>query len=186
MVLKGILKGIINWYRKNKLIIFSNSVGRGTQICKGAYLTHSKIGNYCYLGMYSYFNCVQMGNYCSIAGNVTIGAMEHDYHDVSTSTFLSDSGYDDRITHIGNDVWIGAQCVIRQGITIGDGSVIGANSFVNKDVPPYSIVFGTPARIYKMRFDNDQIQSLLESKFWEYNPSQARKIIMDIKNGQRR
>lgn len=179
-IIKEKIKKILNALRKTRCKLFSNSIGKGSQICKGAYLTHCDIGKYCYLGMYSYFNHVKMGNYCSIAGNVTIGAMEHDYTDVSTSTFLSDGGYDDRITHIGNDVWIGAQCIIRQGITIGDGVVIGANSFVNKDIPAFSIVFGSPAKVYKMRFDEDKINDIYASKYWDLEPVEAKKIITRI------
>lgn len=117
-----------------------------------------------------------MGNYCSIAGNVTIGAMEHDYSDFSTSTHLSERGYDNRVTELGNDVWIGAQCVIRQGVKIGDGAVIGANSFVNKDIPPFAIAFGTPAKVYKMRFDPETIDKILQSKYWNSTPKKAREL----------
>lgn len=160
----------LKWFYKNK-------IGKGVEVCKLAYLTHSIIGDYCYLGMCSYFNHVQMGRYCSISGYVTIGAMEHDYHGLSSSTHLNDGGYKDRITRIGDDVWIGAQCVIRQGVTIGNGAVVGANSFVNKDVPPYAIVFGTPAKVYKYRFEPETIKEIEDSRILHLDPAEARKIM---------
>lgn len=180
-MIKSVIKKFLNCYRIVILRFRHNTFGMNNVICKGALLMDSVIGSYCYLGMYSYFNHVRMGSYCSIAGNVTIGAMEHDYSDISTSTALSHGGYDDRITEIGNDVWIGAQCVIRQGVRIGTGAVIGANSFVNKDVPPFAIVFGTPAKVYKMRFSDNEIEMILNSQYWEKKPVEALAIIDSIK-----
>ena len=175
--LKAIIKGAIALLRKPKLRLFGNRVGKRVEICKGAYLTHCLIGNYNYVGMYSYLNHVKIGNYCSISGYVTIGAMEHDYNGVSTSTFLNKNGYNDRQTTIGNDVWIGAQTVVRQGVSIGNGAVIGANTFVNKDIPPYAIAFGSPVKIYKYRFMEKDIRKIIESSFWDLSPKDAQVII---------
>lgn len=180
-IIKRSVKSFLILFRRIRHNLYFNHIGEGTEICQRAYLTHSRIGNYCYLGMYSYFNHVEMGNYCSISGFVTIGAMEHDYNDISTSTHLGDGGYSDHITHIGNDVWIGAQCVVRQGVTIGNGAVIGANSFVNKDVPPYAIAFGTPIKVYKYRFEEESIKRIYDSDYWDYLPNEARKIIEEMK-----
>lgn len=68
---------------------------------------------------------------------------------------------------IGNDVWIGGGVTILDGVTIGDGAVVAANSFVNKDVAPYSIVAGTPAKEIRKRFTEEQIETLLKIKWWE-------------------
>lgn len=68
---------------------------------------------------------------------------------------------------IGNDVWIGSYVRIMEGSTIGDGAVIAAGAVVTKDVPPYAIVGGVPAKIIKYRFDEETIQKLLELKWWE-------------------
>lgn len=180
--LKTLLKKVHNSYRRLKLWAYNNTIGKHVEICKMAYLTHCYIGDYCYLGMYSYFNHVRMGNYCSISGFVTIGAMEHDYTDISTSTHLGDGGYSDHITVIGNDVWIGAQTVVRQGVSIGDGAVIGANSFVNKDIPPYAIAFGTPAKVYKYRFNEQSINRIRASEFWHLSTEEAMKRIIKLRS----
>lgn len=72
---------------------------------------------------------------------------------------------------IGNDVWIGYGTIINRGVSIGDGAVIAAGSVVTKNVPPYAIVGGTPAKIIRMRFEEKIIQKLLELKWWEYGPN---------------
>jgi serine acetyltransferase len=69
---------------------------------------------------------------------------------------------------IGNDVWIGAKSTIMSGVKIGDGAVIGSGSVVAKDVPPYAIVVGNPAKVIKYRFDEQQIENLLEIAWWNW------------------
>jgi acetyltransferase-like isoleucine patch superfamily enzyme len=74
----------------------------------------------------------------------------------------------DTPTKIGNDVWIGNSAIIMPNVTeIGDGAVIGAGAVVNKNVPPYAVVVGNPARIVRYRFSKEAIEELLESKWWE-------------------
>ncbi|AIQ71626.1 Vat family streptogramin A O-acetyltransferase [Paenibacillus graminis] len=72
-------------------------------------------------------------------------------------------------TIIGNDVWIGQNATIMPGVTIGDGAIIAANSTVTKDVPPYHIAGGNPARILRKRFDDELIAQLLELKWWDWS-----------------
>jgi len=71
---------------------------------------------------------------------------------------------------IGNDVWIGRETLILSGVTIGDGAVIGARAVVTKDVEPYSIVAGNPARLIRKRFDDKTIHRLLEIRWWDWPP----------------
>lgn len=137
------------------------------------------MGKWCYVSGFCGFNNVEMGNYCSVGPSVLIGNMEHDINEYSTSPRLSSAGRDDKVK-IGHDVWIGAQSFVKIGITIGDGAVIGAQSFVNKDVPPYAIVVGTPARVMRYRFNEDTIKKLQESRYWEYKPETAKKILSEI------
>lgn len=78
---------------------------------------------------------------------------------------------------IKNDVWIGVNAVIRRGVTVGNGAVVGANSFVNKDVPDFAVVGGCPARIIKFRFDEETQTRIIASAYWDYAPEDAKKII---------
>jgi len=78
---------------------------------------------------------------------------------------------------IGNDVWIGAGAVILSGVTVEDGAVIGTNAVVAKDVPPYAIVAGNPARITKKRFDEETIHHLLEIRWWEWEDNRIEKFL---------
>ena len=84
---------------------------------------------------------------------------------------------------IGNDVWIGYEAVIMAGVTIGDGAVIATRSVVTKDVEPYTIVGGVPAKPIKKRFDDETVNSLLEIKWWDWDKEKIRENIEAIKSG---
>jgi acetyltransferase-like isoleucine patch superfamily enzyme len=79
---------------------------------------------------------------------------------------------------IGNDVWIGAKSTIMSGVKIGHGAVIGSGSVVAKDVPPYAIVVGNPAKIVKYRFDEQQIEDLLSIAWWDWDESKIKEESM--------
>ena len=81
--------------------------------------------------------------------------------------------------HIGNDVWIGTNVTILDGINIGDGAVVGGGAVVTKDVPPYAIVAGCPAKIIRYRFSEDIIQQLLELKWWDLSDAEISKLPFD-------
>ena len=75
---------------------------------------------------------------------------------------------------IENDVWVGAKATIMSGVTIHNGAVIGANSVITKDIPPYAIVVGNPGKIVKYRFTEEQIEKLLQIKWWDWNEDKIR------------
>lgn len=84
---------------------------------------------------------------------------------------------------IGNDVWIGYDAIIMAGVHIGDGAVIGTRAVVTKDVPPYTIVGGVPARKIKMRFDSQTVEDLLELKWWDWTSEKIKKNLSLIMSG---
>ena len=85
---------------------------------------------------------------------------------------------------VGSDVWIGYEAVVMQGVTIGDGAVIGARSVVTRDVPPYAIVAGAPARLIRMRFSESTVSRLLELKWWDWPEERLGRSIAAIQAGR--
>ena len=131
-----------------------------------------------------------IGNFCSIASNLHVylggnhktnwvttypfGILHKEvFNNVGTSNTVTTKG---SVT-IGNDVWIGDNVTIMSGVTIGDGVIIAANSHVVKNIPPYSIVGGNPAKIIKYRFTPEQIEKLLVIKWWYWEDEKINKFI---------
>lgn len=84
---------------------------------------------------------------------------------------------------IGNDVWIGYEAVIMAGVTVGDGAIIGTRAVVTKDVPPYTIVGGVPAKPIRIRFDNETLDELLKIKWWDWSEDKIARNIQAIQSG---
>lgn len=125
-----------------------------------------------------------IGKYCSIGDQVCISiGGDHPTHYVSTFPFRVQwklpGAYADGIpctkgdVTIGNDVWIGNKALILSGVTIGDGAVIGAHAVVAKDVPPYAVAVGNPARVVKYRFTPEVIRRLLAVRWWDWPDSEV-------------
>lgn len=161
-------------------ILRGNKVSFTSRIGKNSKLRYSIVGKYTYIARGCIFNNAKIGNYCSIAPNVQVGGMEHSYNWLSTSSFVSNKHGERKTTHIGNDVWIAAGSIIKQGVTIGDGAVIGAMSFVNRDVPANTVVVGIPAKVLKKRLPDDIFEMIKESGCWYDNPIQVKKKLAEI------
>lgn len=140
------------------------------------------IGAYSYLAPKTALNLATIGRYCSIGDRCTIGPTQHpagwlttspiSYKTVFSGTSLPPGAPEHeeiRPVVIGNDVWIGSDCAIMGGVTIGDGAIVGYGSVVTKDVPPFAIVGGTPARIIRMRFPDETIERIRASPWWRYD-----------------
>lgn len=144
-------------------------------------LNNVEMGAYSYIATLSQLDNVQMGRYCSIADEVKIGLGSHPAQWMSSNPFpyvqlvagewawKTPFTYDwpPKRTVLENDVWVGTRVIIVGGITIGTGAIIAAGAVVTKDVPPYAIVGGNPAKIIKYRFDEHLREALLNSKWWE-------------------
>lgn len=143
-------------------------------------LFNSRIGAYSTLGWNDVVRNAEIGKYCSIAWNCTIGGAEHFLHRLSTSFFPFDKSYGivedtdmseiegtySKSVNIGNDVWIAAGAQVLRGVTIGDGAVLGGGGTFTKNVPPYEIWAGVPARKIGQRFSDEIISELMELNWW--------------------
>jgi len=130
---------------------------------------------------------LSIGNYCSIAEGVTI--LLGGEHRIDWITTFPFSVLWDEAKHItghpktkgdviiGSDVWLGMECMISSGVTIGHGAVIGARTVVTKDVPPYAVAAGNPAKIVKYRFNEQIINDLLKIEWWNWD---REKIVKNI------
>jgi acetyltransferase-like isoleucine patch superfamily enzyme len=162
----------------NSNIHHTSKVEAGSQVISVTMGKHSFCGYDCQL-----INC-EIGNFCSISDNVIVGGASHPLDWVSTSpvfysgrdsvkTKFSNHNYHEdnptAFTTIGSDVWIGSNAIIKAGVKIGDGAVIGMGSIVTKDVPDYAIVGGNPAQLIRMRFNDTIIADLQSISWWEWD-----------------
>ena len=143
----------------------------------------ASIGNYNHIGNNTMMLNSIVGNYCSIAPNVKLGQLEHDLRCVSTNTHifgpqngLTDfTGYKSK-TVIGNDVWLAANVVVKQGVTVNTGAVIGAGAVVTKDIPPYAIAVGSPIRIIRYRMTEEQIAAMQRIQWWNWEDERLHEV----------
>lgn len=182
-MLKYLLGFFLNLFNRGvslfALVDNRSSVSRKAKVYAHTKVSMSVIGDYSYVGRRSSLVMAEIGKYCSIAGGAAVGMGTHTLNNISTSPIFtekhnatgtswceSSTEYPYRKVIIGNDVWIGARAMILGGVTIGDGAVVGAGAVVTKDVPPYAIVGGVPARIIRYRFQQEKIDKLLEVQWW--------------------
>ncbi len=174
---------------KNSILHKTSTVYSSTDVY------NSTMGRYSYVGNYCKVINTDIGSFCSISNYVTIGEAEHPLSWVSTSPAFQNvrhSGSSVRFarfdvpqperTHIGHDVWIGHGVTIRAGVTIGNGAVIGADAVVTKDVEPYAIVAGVPARTIRYRFDEETIRQLEKTEWWNADEKILRHVGQYIKD----
>lgn len=154
-------------------------IRRGVEI--GADVT---IGDFSYVsGPRTFVESARIGKFCSIARQTVIGVGNHDHSIVTTHPFLispefgglvqaRQAGAQREAPIIGNDVWIGINSIVMRGVKVGDGAVIAANSVVTRDVEPYAIVGGAPARLLKHRFPPELAAALQRSKWWDWSDAE--------------
>ena len=141
-------------------------------------LFNVQLGDHSYIARNAQAANVSIGKFCSIGPNFCCGLGIHPLDGLSTSPFLYPNGAEEhKPVFIGNDVFIGANVTILDGVTIGDGAVIGAGAVVTKDIPPYAIAVGVPAKTIKYRFDENTQQLLLAEKWWEKSDEEIQKLI---------
>ena len=165
----------------NPPAIDHSTISKSARCDIGTVVSSSSMGDYSYIGEFTHLLYTDVGKFCSISNYCAIGGASHPLKWVSMSPAFNDSKgmmkskiahfhYEPFIrTNIGNDVWIGSHCLIKAGITIADGAVIGMGSVVTHDVGPYEIWAGNPAICIKKRFPDDDIKRLISVAWWEWD-----------------
>ena len=157
--------------------------GERVYLASGTVAKNTRLGDFSYCGEGVKLANVSIGRFTCIGPGVTIGLGGHPLKNFASihpafystaaqvgKTFTKEQHYQESPppTHIGNDVWIGAGVIIPGGVSVGDGAVVASGAVVVKDVLPYEIVGGVPAKRIKMRFDADTVKSLLKVKWWDW------------------
>lgn len=170
-------------------------LGRHVSIGERVILREVTVGDYSYFERHSEAIYTSIGKFCSIAANVRINALEHPMERVTThkvtyrpNEYFKFLGVDQTFrerrrakqVRIGNDVWIGHGAVIMPGVNVGDGAVVGANAVVTKDVAPYEIVAGMPARRLRMRFAEEVAARLQALAWWDWPAEKLAQAIPDM------
>lgn len=154
-------------------------IGNHVEINRNCTLDKSIMGSYSYINQNTILKNAEVGKFCCISWNVCLyGGSSHNYLSPSMYTTyhwkkVFGSTIDTRSsekskTIIGNDVWIGNGAIVINGIKVGDGAIIGAGAVVTKDIPPYCVVAGIPAKVIRKRFDDQTIERLLKIKWWNW------------------
>jgi phosphonate metabolism protein (transferase hexapeptide repeat family) len=176
--------------------ITDSRFGAYVEIGKGSRVAHSDVGDYSYCDRYADIANARIGKFANIAAFARIGATDHPLHTASCHHFLYRSAdyWDDaspdeaffahrksRIAHIGHDTWIGAGAMIKPEVTLGHGAVVAAGAVVTKDVAPYTIVAGTPAKPLRLRQPSGIAERLIDLAWWDWSHDALRMALDDFR-----
>ena len=171
--------------------------GRYVEIGRGSRIVNARIGDYSYTDRYAEIANARIGKFANIAAFSRIGPTDHPLHTASLHHFLyrSDDYFDDaarddaffaaraaRLADVGNDTWIGHGAVVMPGVTVHDGAVVAAGAVVTRDVAPYTIVAGVPARPIRDRQPRDIARRLVALAWWDWTHARLRAALEDFRN----
>ncbi|MEP1488972.1 MAG: CatB-related O-acetyltransferase [Algibacter sp.] len=158
-----------------------SSISKQSRIYPFCKITNSVIDDYSYVNLFANINNTSIGKFCSISMNFKSGLGLHPINFLSSSPFFyskknalkrsiakKDCFSEFKRVNIKNDVWVGADVIIMDGVSIGNGAIIGAKAVVTKDVPDYAIVGGVPGKIIKYRFSPEIIKELIKISWWDW------------------
>ncbi len=179
------------------VVLENTTLGAYTQLQAHSVLNNVTIGDFTYCAGYNQIDYARIGKFCSIASFVRINPGNHPtytrvaQHHFTYRSELFGLGSNDtnffawresRLVTIENDVWIGHNASIMPGVTIGNGAVIGTGSVVTKDVAPYSIAAGVPAKTITMRFSDEVIEKIEKSRWWDWDYETIKERLADFRS----
>ncbi|HWA20419.1 MAG TPA: DapH/DapD/GlmU-related protein [Devosia sp.] len=174
----------------------NSTLGRYTEIGAGCHVANSTLGDYSYCVENTQIAYATIGKFANIAAHVRIYASRHPtelaslHHFTYRSSWYFDDAEDNkaffqwRAEHdiaVGHDTWIGHGAVIMPGVSVGNGAIVGSNAVVTRDVPPYAIAVGVPARIIKMRFDDRTADRMERLAWWDWPHELLRERLADFR-----
>lgn len=172
----------------NPPAVRTSTIDKSSKICSASNIINVEMGKYSYIGNNCTVVNASIGSFCSIADYCSIGLARHPIEWVSTSSvfhegrnILSKNFSNHRLKEqerilIGNDVWIGSMSLIKEGVQVGNGAVIGMGSVVTKNVDPYTIVAGNPAKPIRKRFDHEVIEKIESTIWWDLKDSDLKEV----------
>lgn len=190
--IKGMVKNLFNpKISKFSFVSSNNQIDPRAVIYRMVKMKRSSIGRYSYVGNGTDVECADIGQFCSISDHCRIGMGGHTLSYISSCPLFTQKingcqeqwvetdihAVEEKRAVLGNDVWVGSHVLINGGVTVGHGAVIGAGAVVVKDVPPYAIVGGVPAKVIRYRFSPEIIEKLLELQWWKYDDMFLKKHI---------
>lgn len=186
----GLLKNLFNPAVSLLSIVDKDSViDKSARVHRRVKVFYSKLGRFSYVGKRTSLIYTEVGAFCSIATDACIGMGEHSISKLSSSPLFSEkvngtgATWTDKVVFpyskvsVGNDVWIGERAMVMGGVIIGNGAVVAAGAVVTKDVPPYAVVGGVPAKVIKYRFSPEVIEALEKLQWWSLPESVLRENI---------
>ncbi|QIG47790.1 chloramphenicol acetyltransferase [Nordella sp. HKS 07] len=177
-------------------IVTGSTLGRFVEIGAGARIIESVFGDYSYTDRYADIAYSTLGKFANVAAFVRLNPSEHPYQRASLHHFMYRSEYywpqeqseqalfdwrRSRPVTLGHDTWIGHGSVIMKGVTIGHGAIVGSASVVTKNVPPYAIVAGSPARFIKWRHPQEIADRFQELAWWDWDHETLRQALPDFR-----
>lgn len=174
----------------------NSQLGHFVEIGEGTHILESSLGDYSYTARYADIAYSVLGKFVNVAAFTRLNPGEHPYHRASLHHVMYRSSYfwpdepdetavfdwrRSRPVKVGHDTWIGHGAVIMKGVTVGNGAIIAAKAVVTKDVPPYGVVAGTPAKLIKWRHPRDIADRLQTLAWWDWSHEQLKAALPDFR-----